>query len=75
MYLKINVHDLEPNFKKGECKMGLSKNNQIKFRIDDHTKMALDRLLKNKKITLQSIMEKLLIEYLVKNIDSVIGKE
>lgn len=55
--------------------MGLSKNNQIKFRIDDHTKMALDRLLKNKKITLQSIMEKLLIEYLVKNIDSVIGKE
>ena len=55
--------------------MGLSKNNQVKFRIDDHTKMALERLLKNKKITLQSIMENLLIEYLVKNINSVIGKE
>ena len=55
--------------------MGLSKNNQVKFRIDDHTKMALERLLKNKKITLQSIMENLLIEYLIKNINSVIGKE
>ena len=55
--------------------MGLSKNNQIKFIIDDHTKMALERLLKNKRITLQSIMENLLIEYLVKNIDSVIGKK
>lgn len=55
--------------------MSLSKNNQIKFRIDDHTKMALERLLKNKKITLQSIMENLLIEYLIKNINSVIGKE
>ena len=55
--------------------MGLSKNNQVKFRIDEHTKVALERLLKNKKITLQSIMETLLIEYLVKNIDSVIGKE
>lgn len=55
--------------------MGLSKNNQVKFRIDGHTKMALERLLKNKRITLQSIMENLLIEYLVKNIDSVIGKE
>ena len=54
--------------------MVLSKNNQIKFRIDDHTKMALERLLKNKRITLQSIMEKLLIEYLVKNINSVIGE-
>ena len=54
--------------------MGLNKNNQIKFRIDDHTKMALERLLKNKRITLQSIMEKLLIEYLVKNINSVIGE-
>ena len=55
--------------------MSLSKNNQVKFRIDDHTKMALKRLLKNKKITLQSIMENLLIEYLIKNINSVIGKE
>ena len=54
--------------------MGLSKNNQVKFRIDDHTKTALERLLKNKRITLQSIMENLLIEYLVKNINSVIGE-
>lgn len=55
--------------------MGLSKNNQVKFRIDDHTKMALERLLKNKKITLQSVMETLLIEYIVKNINSVISEE
>lgn len=55
--------------------MRLSKHNQVKFRIDDHTKMALERLLKNKKIPLQSIPETLLIEYIVKNIDSVIGKE
>lgn len=55
--------------------MGLSKNNQVKFRIDDHTKMALERLLKNKKVTLQSIMETLLIEYIVKNINSVISEE
>lgn len=55
--------------------MGLSKSNQVKFRIDDHTKMALERLLKNKKVTLQSIMETLLIEYIVKNINSVISEE
>ena len=55
--------------------MRLNKNNQIKFRIDDHTKMALDRLLKNKKITLQYIMENLLIEYIIKNINSVINEE
>lgn len=46
--------------------MSLSKNNQVKFRINDHTKMALERILKNKKITLQFIMETLLIEYIVK---------
>ncbi|MGN1000952.1 MAG: hypothetical protein ACI4OG_03345 [Bacilli bacterium] len=55
--------------------MSLSKNNQVKFRIDDHTKMALKRLLKNKKITLQSVMETLLIEYIVKNINSVISDD
>lgn len=55
--------------------MSLSKNNQVKFRIDDHTKMALKRLLENKRITIQSIMETLLIEYIVKNIDSVINNK
>ena len=30
--------------------MALAKNNQVKFRIDDHTKMALKRVLENKKI-------------------------
>ena len=54
--------------------MGLNKNNQIKFRIDDHTKMALERLLKNKKITLQSILETLLIENIIKNINTVINE-
>lgn len=50
--------------------MALPKNNQVKFRIDDHTKMAFKRVLENKKITIQSIMETLLIEYIIKNIDS-----
>ena len=55
--------------------MALAKNNQVKFRIDDHTKMALKRVLKNKKVTIQSIMETLLIEYILKNINSVINEE
>jgi len=55
--------------------MALEKNNQVKFRIDDHTKMALKRVLEKKKITIQSIMETLLIEYIIKNIDSVINEE
>lgn len=55
--------------------MALAKNNQVKFRIDDHTKMALKRVLKNRKVTIQSIMETLLIEYILKNIDSVINEE
>lgn len=29
--------------------MALAKNNQVKFRIDDHTKMALKRVIENKK--------------------------
>ena len=55
--------------------MTLAKNNQVKFRIDDHTKMALKRVLENKKITLQFIMETILIEYIMKNLDSVIYKD
>ena len=55
--------------------MALPKNNQVKFRIDDHTKMALKRVLKNKKVTIQFIMETLLIEYILKNINSVINEE
>lgn len=54
--------------------MALPKNNQVKFRIDDHTKMASKRVLENKKITIQSIMKTLLIEYIIKNIDSVINE-
>lgn len=54
--------------------MVLAKNNQVKFRIDGHTKMALKRVLENKKITIQSIMETLLMEYIIKNIDSVINE-
>lgn len=30
--------------------MTLAKNNQVKFRIDDHTKIALKRVLKIKKL-------------------------
>ena len=54
--------------------MALAKSNQVKFIIDDHTKMALKRVLENKKITIQSIMETLLMEYIIKNIDSVINE-
>ena len=36
--------------------------------------MAFKRVLENKKITIQSIMETLLIEYIIKNIDSVINE-
>ena len=54
--------------------MALAKNNQVKFIIDDHTNTALKRVLENKKITIQSIMETLLIEYIIKNIDSVINE-
>ena len=63
--LNINLIVLE-NYK---------KNNQVKFRIDAHTKMALKRVIENKKVTIQSIMETLLIEYILKNIDSVINEE
>ena len=47
---KINVHTIVPIFRKESEKIALAKNNQVKFRIDDHTKMALKRALKNKKI-------------------------
>lgn len=55
--------------------MALAKNNQVKFRIDNDTKMALKRVIENKKVTMQSIMKTLLIEYIIKNIDSVINQE
>ena len=63
-----------PIFRKESEKMALTKNNQVKFRIDGHTKIALKRVLENKKITIQSIMETLLMEYIIKNIDSVINE-
>ena len=36
--------------------------------------MALKRVLENKKITIQSVMETLLMEYIIKNNDSVINE-
>lgn len=54
--------------------MALAINNQVKFRIDAHTKMALKRVIENKKVTIQSIMETLLIEYIIKNINLVINE-
>lgn len=42
--------------------MKLRKNNQVKFRIDEYTKIALKKIMKNKNITLQFIMESLLKE-------------
>lgn len=71
---KINVHTIIPIFRKESEKKTLAKNNQVKFRIDDHTKITLKRVLENKKITIQSIIETLLMEYIIKNIDSVINE-
>ena len=61
-----------PIIRKESEKTALPKN--VKFRIAVHTKMALKRVLENKKITIQSILETLLIEYIIKNIDSVINE-
>lgn len=36
--------------------------------------MTLRRVIENKKTTIQCIMETLLIEYIIKNIDSVINE-
>lgn len=52
--------------------MNKEKNIQIKFVIDSNTNSVFRRILKIKKSTIQSIMEKLLKDYLFDNLDTII---
>jgi len=51
--------------------MNKEKNIQIKFVIDSNTNSVFRRILKIKKSTIQSIMEKLLRDYLFDNLDTI----
>lgn len=51
--------------------MNKEKNIQIKFVMDSNTNSAFRRILKIKKSTIQSIMEKLLMDYLFNNLDTI----
>lgn len=51
--------------------MNKEKNIQIKFVIDSNTNSVFRRILKIKKSTIQSIMEKLLKDYLFDNLDTI----
>lgn len=51
--------------------MNKEKNIQIKFVIDSNTNSVFRRILKIKKTTIQSIMEKLLRDYLFANLDTI----
>lgn len=51
--------------------MNKEKNIQIKFVIDSNTNSVFRTILKIKKTTIQSIMEKLLRDYLFDNLDTI----
>ena len=51
--------------------MNKEKNIQIKFVIDSNTNSVFRTILKIKKTTIQSIMEKLLGDYLFDNLDTI----
>ena len=51
--------------------MNKEKNIQIKFVIDSNTNSVFRTILKIKKSTIQSIMEKLLKDYLFDNLDTI----
>lgn len=51
--------------------MNKEKNIQIKFVIDSNTNSVFRTILKIKKSTIQSIMEKLLRDYLFDNLDTI----
>lgn len=51
--------------------MNKEKNIQIKFVIDSNTNSVFRRILKINKSTIQSIMEKLLKDYLFDNLDTI----
>lgn len=51
--------------------MNKEKNIQIKFVIDSNTNSVFRKILKLKKVTIQSIMEKLLRDYIFDNLDTI----
>ena len=51
--------------------MNKEKNVQIKFVIDSNANSVFRTILKIKKTTIQSIMEKLLKDYLFDNLDTI----
>lgn len=51
--------------------MNKEKNIQIKFVIDSNTNSVFRKILKIKKVTIQSIMEKLLRDYVMDNLDII----
>ena len=51
--------------------MNKEKSIQIKFVIDSNTNSVFRTILKIKKTTIQSIMEKLLKDYLFDNLDTI----
>lgn len=52
--------------------MKLNKPVQKKFRIDSNTDLAFRKILLAKNISMQSVMESMLKDYIYKNLDAVI---
>lgn len=52
--------------------MRSNKTVQKKFRIDTNTDKAFQRILAAKKVSMQSVMESMLKEYICKNLEIVI---
>lgn len=55
--------------------MKSSKTIQKKFRIDNHTDRAFQKVLSDKKVTMQFVMESLLKKYIYKNLEAVIRND
>lgn len=55
--------------------MKSNKVNQVKFRLDNKTNIALKTIIKSKKVKLQFVMEELVSQYIVKNVDSLVNEE
>lgn len=55
--------------------MRLNKTIQKKFRIDAHTEKVLHKILANKNVKFQFVMESLLHEYICKNLNVIIEND
>lgn len=55
--------------------MKLNKPLQKKFRIDYNTDLAFRKILLAKNISMQSVMESMLKDYIYKNLDAVITED